>query len=440
MLKRFTLIFVALSLLLGSCTSIDRSRRPKPVPSSSNTPKNIIFMIVDGMGFEYVKAARIYNGLAPLDYENFPCKTRVTTCAHEGSEAGGRCLPNHEHVTDSAASATAIACGLKVSNSVISRSIPGSKLNAKTILEIAKDMDKSTGIIATKLFTDATPAAFVGHADTRGETEEILKSMFEGSMPNVILGADTPLHRKYAKESRSSYQFVDSTSELKKLLKKMSLDKTCSGSDCPHIYGGFGQHQMLPGAHDKEAGLLLEINPDEQFVKLGVPHLSEMTEAALKILSKNNKGFFLMVESSNPDMIGHHNQHFDENEQTPSAIAVLVREMLEVENTIKVLRAFVAENPDTLVVLTADHETGGLVIEDHKTDCLGKTNCLPSVRWTSAKYEPHKKDSLARHTGVDVPLYAIGMGSERFCQESINNIDIKNLALGGHSNATVSAK
>ncbi|HXW60686.1 MAG TPA: alkaline phosphatase, partial [Myxococcota bacterium] len=293
----------------------------------------------------------------------------------------------------------------------------------------AKALNKSTGIIATKLFTDATPAAFVSHAEDRSHVEEILQDMFRDSKPNLILGADTPLHRSRATNSSASYQFVHSALKLKDLANKIALAPMCQGHNCPYVYGGFGQYQNIPGHHDAEAGLPFEIVPESKFVELDVPHLSEMTAAALKILNKNNNGFFLMVESSNPDMIGHQNHHIDQNERMPSAISVLVREMMEIDRTIKVLENFVKENPDTLLVLTADHETGGLMVEADKTDCLGRDQCVPTVRWTSAKYEPSKPDSFARHTGVDVPLYAIGQGSERFCQEVIDNTDIPKLAL-----------
>jgi alkaline phosphatase len=396
--------------------------------SDISTPKNIIFMIVDGMGFEYVKAARIYNGQVPLRYENFPCKTSVTTCAYEGSLNGEACIGTATHVTDSAASATAIATGHKVSNGVLSKNIPGNNTDIKTILELAKERHQSTGIISTSLFTDATPAAFAAHANGRGDTEDILESMFNITTPNIIFGADTTLHKKYAKDSKISYDFVDKISSLNKLAEKISKGPMCDGPTCAHIYGGFGNYGMIPGFFEVQQGLPLEITPTQEFAKLGVPHLREMTAAALKILSKNTNGFFLMVESSLPDIIGHHNKQLDESEQTPSAIAILVREMLEVENTISVLQTFVAEHPDTLVILTADHETGGLVIEDYKTDCLGESNCLASVRWTSTHYDA-PRDHLARHTNARVPLYALGAGSQRFCQEKINNTDIIKLAL-----------
>src|SRR5690606_38656568 len=133
---------------------------------------------------------------------------------------------------------------------------------------------------------------------------------------------------------------------------------------------GFGEHELIPGVFDRKSGLPLEITPNSVFQERDIPHLAEMTDAALKILSKNEKGFFLMVESSMPDMISHANEHIDDTKGAPKAIEVLVREMLEVERTVNVIEAFVKTHPDTLVIVTADHETGGLVIDEDKTECL----------------------------------------------------------------------
>lgn len=422
-------LILASSLILFSCTSTFRLLRAQEPSLGFSMPKNVILMIVDGMGLEYIKAARIYNGQKPFSFEHFECQSLVKTCSFLGADENGRCLNNTRNITDSAAGATAMATGVKVLNGVISRSIPGDRADIETILEIAKKMHKSTGIVATKLFTDATPAAFVSHANKRSHTEKILRDIFFKTTPNVILGADTKLHRDFSIKSTANYQYVHKSQDLELLSDKIFKGASCKGQDCPHIYGGFGQYENIPGRIDKEAGLPFEITPETTFSQFGFPHLSFMTSAALKILSKNERGFFLMVESSNPDTIGHQNEQIDDHELMPSAIEVLVKEMLEVEKTIKVIESFLASNPDTLLILTADHETGGLVVEEDKTACLGQNQCLPHVRWTSEKYEPGVKDSHARHTGVRVPLYATGKKAEYFCKEIIENTDIPRLIL-----------
>jgi|SRR5579871_1562495 len=424
----FRALIYLIFLVITSCTSIKPVTRASDGVNSSAAAKNIIFFIVDGMGPEYIKAARIFNQSKPFNYESFTCKTMVSTCSQGGVDEFGRCNEQSLEVTDSAAAATAMATGTKVKNAVISQDISGDGRDLKTILEILKQEGKSTGIVATKLFTDATPAAFVSHAHDRDLTEEILHDIFIESKPNVVFGADTELHRLYAKKSKDPYRRVYTAADLRSLSKEMLTAASCRPGSCPYVYGGFGLHQLVPEVYQEQAGLPLEITSALQFVRLGVPHLSEMTEAALNILSKNDRGFFLMVESSMPDIIGHHHFNIDATAKAPKAIEMLVREMLEVNQTVKVIEAFLAHHPDTLVVLTADHETGGLVVLENETDCLGQDRCVPKVRWTSERYDD-AKDSLAQHTSVDVPLFATGAGADRFCRERIDNTDIPKLAL-----------
>ncbi|MCA9508278.1 MAG: alkaline phosphatase [Myxococcales bacterium] len=421
-----TIVFAV--IVLTSCSSV-RMISSQQKWHYSQQPKNIIFMIVDGMGFEYVKAARIYNGQQNLAYEKFPCSSQVTTCAVDGADIDGVCVKDSPHITDSAAGATAMATGVKVKNGVVSKNSAYQHTDIESILEIAKRQGKSTGIIATKLFTDATPAAFVAHTEHRTMTEEILRDIFQGSLPNLILGADTPDHRQAARNSLAKYSMVHTADTLKSLADTIEQGNNCTNKDCPYVYGGFGQYEMIPGKFSLKTGLPLEITPAETFAEYKIPHLSQMTDAALKILKKNDNGFFLMVESSLTDMIGHNNKFIDASKESPSAIVALIQEMREMERTAKVLENFVQDNPDTLVVLTADHETGGLVIEEDKTQCLGSQGCIPSVRWTSANYDDNPK-SVAQHTGVNVPLYAIGRGAEKFCRDMINNSDLKAMALG----------
>lgn len=420
-MKKFLFLVVSVTLVI-SCTGINRymSKKNGLLEGKAKT-KNIIFMIVDGMGLEHVKAARIFNGQKPFNFEHFSCSTKVTTCSYDGADTHGQCVANTNNVTDSAAAATAMATGFKVINGAVSLEAKHGQAELKTILEMAKAQEKSTGVVATKLFTDATPAAFISHADYRDQTEEILKDIFDQTKPTVIFGADNDLHRAHA-EASGLYRMVNNASDLKRIA--LSLEKGPACQACPHIYGGFGQYEM-PG-YKKKAGLPLEVL-DHQFAKHDVPHLSEMTDAALKILNKNDKGFFLMVESSMPDMISHYNTQMDGDNGSPSAVLALVKEMMEVEKTVKVIENFVKKNPNTLLVVTADHETGGLMVEEDKTACLGQKHCVPEVKWTSKKYLP-TDESPSRHTNADVPLYALGQGSKRFCQERINNIDIPRLA------------
>jgi alkaline phosphatase len=407
-----------LFFLLNFSCSLNRPHKSFLVDNALN--KNIIIMIVDGMGFEHIKAARIYNAQKPLSFESYPCQARVTTCSYDGADITGTCLSDSTEVTDSAAAATAMATGGKVINGAISQEAKHGQAKLKTILEQAKSHGQSTGVVATKLFTDATPAAFISHVDTRKEYQEILTDIFNQTKPTLILGADNEIHRSFAVKSKA-YRMVKNKTELKNLVAEIT--KNSCTNFCPAIYGGFGEH-FMPGIN-KKVGLPLEIL-SEEFSKHDIPHLSEMVDAALKILSKNPKGFFLMVESSLPDMISHFNTQLDSN-NSPPAILALVQELMEVEKATKIIEEFV-KRTNTLLILTADHETGGLLVEADKVSCLGQKNCVPKVKWTSEKYEP-MPESPSRHTKADVPLYAIGAGAQNFCLEKLNNISIPNLAM-----------
>ncbi len=421
MSKKYLMVIAASFLLATSCITVAIKATPTLVTAKKKPPKNIIFMIVDGMGFSYIEAARIYNGGKPFSFEDFPCQTRVTTCSAAGATREGHCLADTTDVTDSAAAATAMATGYKVNNGAISR---GDHQDLKTILESLKDQGKSTGIVATKLFTDATPAAFVSHAKGRDFTDKILNDIFLSSKPNVILAADNPKHRKAAESKGSNYHRVHSALDLKNLAADLSR-RPCSSANCPYVYGGFGQHEMIPGLYGRKSGFPLEIAGMNFFKEHNLPHLAEMTDAALRILSQNTKGFFLMVESSLPDMIGHF--HADIDKKSSSILAV-IHEILEVERTVKVIKSFIDQNPDTLLVLTADHETGGLMIDEKNTPCLGEQKCLPSAKWTAKT--SMMKLGAATHTNVMVPLFAVGRGAKRFCVDKINNTDLSHLALG----------
>ncbi len=418
-------IIVYLSLLgIISCTTSNKMPLTSLSSLQAKNPKNVILLIVDGMGFSYLEALKIYQGNKALLVDEFLCKTHVTTCSLNGSDADGRCIKDTTNVTDSAASATAIATGSKVENKVIS--IKNNK-NLKTILEKYQDLNKSTGIVATKLMSDATPAAFASHAYDRKDTQTIVNSMFNQVMPTLVLAADTDLHKDYATKSSANYKMIANLTQLNSLVKDLET-KPCNGKNCPNIYGGFAQHSFIPNVIDTKVGLPLEITPKSYFESHDLPHLSDMAFAALSILKQNQQGFFLMLESSMPDMVGHYNKIIDTTPKSPPAIAVLIREMIELEKTIKVMTEFVKNNPDTLLIITADHETGGLVIDSEASSCIGQEYCLPSVKWTS-KLESKKDGLIAEHTNVDVPLFATGLGAEKFCQEYINNTDIIKLIL-----------
>lgn len=349
--------------------------RPIPVASffaaTESAPKNIILMIGDGMGDEHVIASGMYaNGVhGSLAFESAPYQALMKTYSANSS------------VTDSAASATAMATGKKVNNGVVSVDRPGNGQSLQTSLEYFRDRCKATGVVVTSVIDHATPAAFAAHANSRSEYLTLLKKYFQSVKPNVIMGGRPDIDPEpYASEA--GYTILSNRAELE------SLPPTNNAK----VYGGFGAGDM-----DYEFEYQLGLNDfyDEQ------PHLSEMTTKSLEILEQDPDGFFLMVEGSRIDHAAHAN-----------ALPQMVHELLEFEKAVDAVLTWAEGRSDTLVIVTADHETGGLVV----TQNLGQ-GALPQVYWgTSA------------HTGTDVKVYAWGPNAEMVTGE-IDNTEIYDITI-----------
>jgi len=343
-MKRFCCV---IALLLGSF----------PVFPQEMMPKNIIFMIGDGMGPEQVKAAGMYfNGKeGSLSFESMPVKSEVTTKSADSD------------VTDSGAAATAMATGVKVNNKVVSIALPGDGKDLKTMVEFFKEKGKLTGILTNSYLNDATPACFSGHARKRGDFEELSNSMMKDVHPNLLFGGGC----KGMNEDLLKDAGYDVATDLESMEKLPAESKYWAG-----LFGS----SMLP------------FEKDGDFSKL--PHLSQMVKKALALLD-NDKGFFIMIEGGLIDKAGHGNK-----------LEANIGETVEFSNAVKVVLDWAKERKDTLIIVTADHETGGLTVVKNN----GK-GVYPEVTWKSKG-----------HSGVNVPLYAWGKNSEVFAN-TIDNTD-----------------
>ncbi len=328
------------------------------VSGCASSPKNIILCIGDGMGFEHVRAAAIYaNGKeGTLCFESFPYRTTMTT--HSANSA----------ITDSAASGTAIATGQKVNNKVLNMRIPGDGSELQTLLEYFQQKGKAVGLVTTTPITHATPAAFAAHEPSRYNYDNIAEDYLTQTKPNVLFGAGAKgMTPQAAKDA--GYIVVNNLAELRQLNTE--------------------QVSMVSGQFGKDI-------PYETEWKGDLPHLSQMTETALAILDNDPDGFFIMVEGGKIDWAGHNNN-----------LANVVGETVEFENAVQIILNWAEQRDDTLLVVTADHETGGLkVIKDNGQEKL------PEVSWSS-------KD----HTATKVPVYAWGKGACLFTGP-MDNTDI----------------
>ncbi len=372
--KRFAVI-ISLSILvmlafLPGCGAV------KGDSTELKGPKNVILFIGDGMGTEQVKAAGMfaYWEEGTLFFESFPYQAVVTN--HTALEG---------QVTDSAAAATAMATGQKVANGVISKAIPGDEKDLETVLEQFKAAGRMTGLVTTAYITHATPAAFGAHTDSRGNYSEIASDYLSRTRPNLLFGgADANGGGMTKKAARAAgYVVVENREQLKAL--QAGVDK--------HVSGQFGRGNM-------PYEFYYSMGQDKAYDSL--PHLSEMTAKALELLSASENGFFLLVEGGRIDHACHDND-----------LAAAVFETIEFDTAISVAWQWAKMRDDTLILVTADHETGGLKVLKNNGE-----NKFPTVSWENG-----------HHTPVPVTLYGWGADAEKVSGQ-LDNTDIYRIIRG----------
>ncbi|HOP34278.1 MAG TPA: alkaline phosphatase, partial [Defluviitoga tunisiensis] len=274
---------------------------------------NVIFFIGDGMGANHMLLASYLEG-----YELTMMKAPYTGYALTYSA--------DSNVTDSAAAGTALATGYKTNNGMIGI-LPNGEI-VSTISEVLAKEGYKTGIIATSRITHATPASYYGHVLDRDDEDKLAEQLVNSNL-SVVLGGGSknfnPTTRKDGKDliavaKENGFDYITSKQEL----NSYSGDK---------VLGLFNSNHM---------NSVTERSDNE-------PLLPEMTAKALEILSKEGTPFFLMVEGSQIDWEGHDNDVYG-----------VWKEVVELDQAVKVALDFAKDHPDTLIIVTADHETGGL--------------------------------------------------------------------------------
>jgi alkaline phosphatase len=327
------------------------------IPLMSNTSicqthtkevKNIILFIGDGMG-----TAQVYGAMTACEHklfiESFPYTGFSKTYAYD------------DYVTDSGAGGTAIACGIKTRNGMIGMSPDSVPVNS--ILEIAHQNKMATGIVVTSSVTDATPASFVAHVINRGYYEDIAKAYLNGTI-DVFMGG-----------GEGNFRDRLDSADLTVMLKKQGYDVV------------YNIDSLKQSSSRKIAGLLAEGNmPSVRRGRVGV--LSEMTRKAIQTLSRNPNGFFLMVEGSLIDKNAH-----------AKILPEVLLETIDLDDAIGVAKEFADKNKQTLIVVTADHETGGLALVNGD---------IKNHQVAGSFIEP------GSHTGVMVPIFSYGAGARYF--------------------------
>ena len=324
---------------------------------------NVILMIGDGMGPEQVKLGRLAKG-KPLVFEGFPHRSTCTTHPAEGG------------VTDSAAAGTALATGHKTDRGSVSVDPRGRRL--ETILEMFRKRGARTGLVTTTEVVDATPAAFAAHVPSRYLALDIAEEMLGRTRPNVVMGGGAHW------VDRALKRLADADGGAEKLPYRVvrtrkELAKVDAGATS-HLLGLFSESAM-PYETDRTP-------------HASEPTLQEMTRAALDVLAAGQgagKGFFLMVEGGRIDHACHGNDAMNaavETVEFDKAVQAVV-------NWVDARKAW----GRTLVIVTADHECGGLTVKSDHTDADGYPD---DVEW-----------STGSHTATAVPIYARGLCAER---------------------------
>jgi alkaline phosphatase len=385
------------------------------------TARNVILLIGDGMG----QAHRFAGQLLAAGRDGRLAMDRLPI----SGQMGTMCVDPTTFVTDSAAAATAIATGVKTTNGCVAIDRDGRE--QRTILELAKASGRSVGLISTCQITDATPAAFAAHVPHRADQSEVARQYIERTGVDVILGGGAahwfPAGHSLPQELSSSRhrQGVGSDGDLVRRAHELGYEIAFDSASLQR-----GLHNRR---HEPSGPLLGLFAAQEFFVQaaedLGAVYdppmsLADLTSAAIEVLETNPLGFFLMVEESAIDRMAHQNN-----------APLTLKGVLELDRAVQVALAFASRSPDdTLIVVTADHECGGLSVAGSMdqpypyepggglldTMLAGEDGPFPVA---GTGYGFVLGWATTGHTSAPVPITATGAGAERL-SGSIENTDL----------------
>ena len=326
---------LALSFLTLSCVSathenaqVAKQAATKLLSSPSSLPSNVIMVIGDGMGPAYTSAYRYFSDNPKTDEIEETVFDRHLTGMSSTYPA-----PISGVVTDSAASATALATGVKSYNGAIGVDV--NKKEVQTVLEWAKLQGKKTGVVVTSQINHATPASYLAHNEYRKNYNEIADSYVDnGIKADLYLGGGW---KYFLREDRNlvnefkqaGFHYIDSYKGLTSLPKNKPVLGLFADKGLPWALDDIDKHRL------------------STMTKAGIHHLIDLQSSD----NLADEGFFMLIEGSQIDWAGHGND-----------ISDAMAEMDDLAKTIEYLEYFVEHHPDTLVIVTADHSTGGFTI------------------------------------------------------------------------------
>jgi alkaline phosphatase len=399
--------------------------------------KNVIIMVADGSGWNSWNATAMYQGKLGQQAYDGAGWVKLSCCTYplnQATKPTGKNVQDKKLVydpakawttyswltatyTDSAASATALATGVKTYNNAINWSDDDKPLRGQTIAEIAKAAGKSVGAITTVPWSHATPAGLGGaHNVSRNNYAQIAQEMLDAPYLDVIMGAGNPDFNDdgQPQTKKPEYKYVGGA-DTWKLLKsgrhpagwklvesKAGFEALCRGSTPPKVLGVAQAANTLQQGRGKSAKSKTPEKPFERPFNANVPSLATMTRAAINCLDENPRGFYLMIEGGAVDWANHANQS-----------GRMIEEQIDYLQAVEAVVQWVEKNSswdDTLLIITADHETG--LIWGPDSD---KTPFTPLVD-RGAGNVPGMKFNAAAHSNSLVPLLARGAGSQQFAK------------------------
>lgn len=372
--------------------------------------KNVILMISDGCGKEQIRATNLHLHGKPdgmQTYEKFPLAVFMSTYSAQGHGYDGEKAKQdktyvHLKPTDSASSGTALATGVKTYDRAIGMDVDSIPL--VNITQRASQIGKSAGVVSSVQISHATPASMVAHNVFRDNYSQIAQEMFTMTSMDVIMGAGHPeFNDDNQKDSVQEYKYVGGQ-KVWNNLKNGKLNNIEGSWSFVESKGAFdslansmgslpqrvvGVAQVRTTLQMRRSGADAQDYPFADPLNAGVPDLATMSKGALNVLNQNAQGFFLMIEGGAVDWAGHDNLG-----------GRLIEEQIDFNRAVDSVVQWINRNggwDNNLLIVTADHETGGLE--------MGKIKGPPSVR--SAMKWGSKK-----HTNQLVPFYAKGNGVE----------------------------
>ncbi|WP_298365506.1 alkaline phosphatase [uncultured Lutibacter sp.] len=359
-MKLIKTILILVFFVLFSCVE-------KVEVQKKTNPKNVILLIADGTGLAQVSTAFYFKETSP-NYGRFKNIGLINTSSASDS------------ITDSAAGATAFSSGEKTYNGAIG--VNTDSVAIENIVEVISLKNIKTGLIATSSITHATPAAFYAHSLSRNLAEDIALDLVASDVDFFAAGG-----LKYFNKRKDQRNLLKELESKEFVMDTIALDSFNNINDAQKV------------------GFLLAQDGMPKMTENRGDFLENATDLGIKFLSKNNSNFFMMVEGSQIDWGGHSN---DGN--------YVVTELLDFDDAVGKALDFAEKDGNTLVVVTGDHETGGLSLSSNQ-----------KVNQHGTEYSDYNDVNLTfsthGHSTTLIPVFAFGPGSEEF-QGIYQNNDI----------------